>query len=88
MILPLKRQFYEVGTLDYKMSEIVLFHRKKSDLPRNQLADLAGVGKTVIYDIEKGKETIRFSTLQKVLQTLNIKITFTSPLMEVLNEKS
>jgi serine/threonine-protein kinase HipA len=43
--------------LDYKLSEIVLFHRKKSGLTRNQLADLAGVGKTVIYDIEKGKET-------------------------------
>lgn len=74
--------------MDYKMMEIVRFHRKKSGLTRKQLADLAGVGKTVIYDIEKGKETIRFSTLQKVLQTLNIKITFTSPLMEVLNEKS
>ena len=74
--------------MDYDMSKIVLFHRKKSGLSRNQLADLAGVGKTVIYDIEKGKETIRFSTLQKVLNALNIKITFTSPLMEVLNEKS
>ena len=74
--------------MDYKLSEIVLFHRKTSGLTRNQLADLAGVGKTVIYDMEKGKVTIRFSTLQKVLQTLNIKITFTSPLMEVLNEKS
>ena len=74
--------------MDYKISEIVLFHRKKSGLTRNQLADLAGVGKTVIYDIEKGKETIRFSTLQKLLKTLNIKITFTSPLMEALNEKS
>jgi len=74
--------------LDYKISDIVLFHRKKSGLSRNQLADLAGVGKTVIYDIEKGKETIRFLTLQKVLKTLNIKITFTSPLMEMLNEKS
>jgi HTH-type transcriptional regulator/antitoxin HipB len=74
--------------LDYKISEIVLFHRKKSGLTRNQLADLAGVGKTVIYDIEKGKETIRFSTLQKLLKTLNIKITFTSPIMEALNEKS
>ena len=74
--------------MDYKISDIVLFHRKKSGLSRNQLADLAGVGKTVIYDIEKGKETIRFSTLQKVLKVLNIKITFTSPLMEVLNEKS
>ena len=74
--------------MDYKMSEIVLYHRRKSGLTRNQLADLAGVGKTVIYDIEKGKETIRFSTLQKVLKALNIKFTFTSPLMEVLDEKS
>ena len=74
--------------MDNKISDIILFHRKKSGLSRIQLADLAGVGKTVIYDIEKGKETIRFSTLQKVLNALNIKITFTSPLMEVLNEKS
>jgi len=74
--------------LDYKISEVVLFHRKRSGLSRNQLADIAGVGKTVIYDIEKGKETIRFSTLLKVLKALNISITFTSPLMEVLNEKS
>ena len=74
--------------MEHKLNEIVLFHRKKSGLSRNQLADLAGVGKTVIYDIEKGKETIRFSTLQKVLAALNIKISFTSPLMEVLNETS
>ena len=73
--------------MDHRISEIVLFHRKKSGLSRNQLADLAGVGNTVIYDIEKGKETIRFSTLQKVLKALNIKIAFTSPLMEVLHEK-
>ena len=71
-----------------KISEIVLFHRKKSGLSRNQLADLSDVGKTVIYDIEKGKETIRFSTLQKVFKALNVKIIFTSPLMEVLDEKS
>ncbi|MFC1823861.1 helix-turn-helix domain-containing protein [Thermodesulfobacteriota bacterium] len=74
--------------MDNKLSEIILFHRKQSGLTRNQLSVLAGVGKTVIYDIESGKETIRFSTLQKVLKALNIKITFTSPLMEILNEKS
>ena len=75
-------------------------HAISGDLPRavavinpkrpdcsSGLADLAGVGKTVIYDMEKGKVTIRFSTLQKVLKALNIKITFTSPLMEVLNEE-
>jgi HTH-type transcriptional regulator/antitoxin HipB len=76
------------NNLDHKISDIILFHRKESGLTRNQLADLAGVGKTAIYDIEKGKETIQFSTLQKVLKALNIKIVFTSPLMEVLDEKS
>jgi len=74
--------------LKYRLSAIVLFHRKKSGLTRIQLADLAGVGKTVIYDIEKGKETIRFSTLQRVLKALNIKIRYTSPLMEIFHAKS
>ena len=74
--------------MDYKLSEIVLFHRKSSGLTREQLADLAGVGKTVIFDIEKGKETIRFSTVQKILKVLNVKIIFSGPLMGVLNEKS
>jgi y4mF family transcriptional regulator len=71
--------------LDNKLSDVLFFHRKESGLTRNQLADLAGVGKTVIYDIEKGKESIRFSTLQKVLKALNIRIVFDSPLMEVFH---
>lgn len=74
--------------MDNKLSEVVLFHRKMSGLTRNQLADLAGVGKTVVYNIENGKETIKFVTLLRVLKALNIKIHFTSPLMEALNEKS
>jgi HTH-type transcriptional regulator / antitoxin HipB len=45
----------------------------------------------VIYDIEKGKETIQLDTLQKILKVLNIKIVLTSPLLEDLqnseNEK-
>lgn len=74
--------------MNYNLNKIVWFHRKQAGLTRNQLAELAGVGKTVLYDIEKGKETIRFSTLKKVLNTLNIKIIFDSPLMEALNEES
>ena len=37
-----------------KIGEMVFFHRKKSGLSRNELAKIAGVGKTVIYDIEHG----------------------------------
>ena len=41
---------------------------------------MAGVGKTVVFDIENNKATVRFSTLQKVLNALNIKIKLDTPL--------
>ncbi|MEN8154795.1 MAG: helix-turn-helix domain-containing protein [Acidobacteriota bacterium] len=74
-----------------EIKDIIKFHRKKAGLSQNELAVLSGLGKTVIFDIEKGKETIRFNTLKSVLKVLNIKISFTSPLMDIMeteNEKS
>ena len=73
------------------IGKIVYNHRKKSGLTQKQLADVAGVGKTVVYDIEKGKETIQLNTLLKILSVLNIKIKFSSPLLkntEKYNEES
>lgn len=64
-----------------EVASMVRYHRKLSGLSQNELAELAGLGKTVIFDIEKGKLSIRFETLLKVLQILNIKIEFQSPLM-------
>jgi len=43
---------------------------------------MAGVGKTVVYDIENGKESVQLDTLRKILKVLNIKILLTSPLIE------
>ena len=74
-----------------EISRVVKYHRNKSGLSQKQLADIAGVGKTVIFDIEKGKESIRFNTLIKVLNALNIKIKLDSPLMKLMeneNERS
>ena len=73
--------------MEKPIAEIVRFHRKQSGLSRKQLADMAGVGKTVIFDIENEKETIRFSTLKKVLTALNIKMNLESPLMERMHEE-
>jgi y4mF family transcriptional regulator len=70
------------------IAEAVITHRKKAGLTQKQLADLAGVGKTVVFDIEKGKASIRFDTLMKVLDALNIQISLDSPLMRRMNEKS
>ena len=74
-----------------ELAHIIKAHRKAAKLSRAQLAEIAGVGKTVVYDIEKGKETIQLNTLRKILKTLNIKIELTSPIMNQLqnfgNEK-
>ena len=67
------------------IADIIKKHRKAAKLSRVQLAEIAGVGKTVIYDIENGKESVQLDTLKKVLKVLNIKISFTSPLMENIN---
>ena len=72
------------------LGRIIRFHRKKSGLTQLQLADMAGVGKTVVFDLEKGKESVRMDTLANVLAVLNISMKFTSPLMaefEARNEK-
>jgi len=60
---------------------IVRFHRKQAGLSRIDLADIAGVGKTVIYDIENGKDSVRLNTLLKILNALNISVSVDSPLM-------
>jgi y4mF family transcriptional regulator len=68
------------------IGKIIRFHRKQAGLSQEELATSAGVGKTVVFDIEKGKLSIRFSTLIKLLQALNIKLKFESTLMEYLDE--
>jgi HTH-type transcriptional regulator/antitoxin HipB len=65
-----------------EIGSIVRFHRKKAGLTQKQLANLAGVGKTAVFDIEKGKSTIRLNTLLAVLLILNISLSSESPLME------
>ena len=74
-----------------ELSAVIRMHRKAARLSRIQLAELAGVGKSVIYDVENGKESVQMDTLQKILKVLNIKIILTSPLLENLqnieNEK-
>jgi len=75
-----------------QFAEVIKFHRKAARLSRIQLAELAGVGKTVIYDIEKGKVSVQLDTLAKILKVLNITLVLKSPLMDNLtktvNEKS
>lgn len=66
------------------IGQIIRAHRKAAGLSREAFSCLAGVGKTAIYDIEHGKETVQVNTLLKVLHVLNINIQLESPLMKNL----
>ena len=69
------------------IGDIVKYHRKKAGLSQKALADIAGIGKTVVFDIEKGKETVQFKSIESVFKTLNINILFDSPLMDKYNKE-
>jgi y4mF family transcriptional regulator len=65
---------------DFDLGALIKDHRKKAGLTQLELANLAGVGKTTVFDIEKNKESIRWNNLLAILHVLNIKIEFKSPL--------
>ena len=61
------------------IGQLVKANRKLSGLTQYELAELAGIGKTSVFDIEKGKSSIKLDTLLAVFNTLNIKFSFNSP---------
>ncbi|NUQ23315.1 MAG: helix-turn-helix transcriptional regulator [Saprospiraceae bacterium] len=66
----------------FAIAQIVYWHRKKAGLSRERCAQLAGVGKTAVYDLEHAKPTIQLDTLMKILDVLNIQVRLESQLME------
>lgn len=70
-----------------EIGRLVRAFRKEGGLTQLQLAALAGVGKTAIFDIEKGKETVQLNTLLKILEVLNIKLKLVTP-FELPTEKA
>lgn len=72
------------------LAEIIKKHRKAGCLSQLQLAELSGVGKTAVFDLERGKATVQLDTLRKILSVLNIKVQLNSPSMDQIlkDEKS
>lgn len=56
-------------------------HRQRSGLSQNELAEMAGIGKTTVFDIEHAKSTVKLINILKVFNVLNIEICLNSPLM-------
>lgn len=63
-----------------QISHLVRENRKQAGLSQAELAHLAGIGKTAVFDIEKGKETTQLKTLLSVFKVLNISLDLKSPI--------
>jgi HTH-type transcriptional regulator / antitoxin HipB len=70
---------YRYSGMKENIQNIVRRHRRARGLSQPQLARLAGVGKTVVFDIEHGKPTVQLDTLLKVLNALDISMVFECP---------
>ena len=70
------------------LASLIRKHRKAAKLTQVQLAEMAGVGKTAVFDLEKGKETVQLDTLRKILAVLNIKVQLNSPFLnQIVNHE-
>lgn len=61
------------------LSEAIRATRKKAGLSQIELAELAGVGKTLVFNLEKGNTKVQFDNLLRILRVLNIKLSFGTP---------
>ena len=69
-----------MGDFSTEIARAVKADRKQAGLSQKQLAEYAGVGKTVVFDIEHGKATVQVQSLLKVLRVVNIKLVIEGPL--------
>ncbi len=68
-----------------QLGRVIKFHRSKAGLTQVQLARLAGIGKTAVFDIENGKKSARIDTILNIFSVLNVRLLMVSPLMALLN---
>lgn len=61
------------------ISDLIRLTRKAAGLSQIELAERAGVGKTLIFNLEKGSTHVSFENLLKVLKVLNIQIEYKLP---------
>lgn len=52
----------------------IKLHRKRAGLSQSELAKMANVGKTLIFELEHGHTAVRFDALCSVLAILNLKL--------------
>lgn len=65
-----------------QLSSLIRYHRKKAQLTQSELAELAGVSRTVVQDLETCKGRTTWGNLMSVLSILNISLQPVGPLVD------
>lgn len=65
--------------MNHNLAHLIREHRRARRLSQSELALAAGVGKTVVFDIEHGKPTVQMDTVLKILRVLDIRLAFEVP---------
>ena len=65
-----------------ELASLISYHRKQAGLSQVELALHAEVSRSVVQDLEAGKERASWRNLQAVLRVLNIRLEPAGPLVE------
>ena len=47
--------------MEKQLANIIRYHRKRSGLTQLELAEMSGVGKNMVYELENGKQSVQWS---------------------------
>ncbi len=70
-----------------ELGRVVTYHRKRVGLSRAKLSRLATVSPSAIYDVEKGKRTVRVDTVMRLLNALNMSLDVRGPFVDEYDQK-
>ena len=65
-----------------QLGHLITFHRKKAGLTQVGLAELAGVSRSVIQDLEAGKGRTVWMHVEAILTVLNVELQPAGPLVD------
>ena len=65
-----------------QLGHLISFHRKKAGLTQVGLAELAGISRSVVQDLEAGKGRTVWMHVEAILNILNIELQPVGPLVD------
>ena len=65
-----------------QLGHLISFHRKKAGLSQVGLAELAGISRSVVQDLEAGKGRTVWMHVEAILNVLNVELQPVGPLVD------